>query len=126
MKEKSKRTRIIGIRLTPQEFAHLESYFKATTSRKLSDHVRNVLLHGKVTVLTRNQSLDDFMAELIQLRIQLQGAGNNLNQAVRKLHTFRDHRDVSTWLITYQDEVNAFFEKVAVIKSRINQFADKW
>ena len=32
----------------------------------------------------RNQSLDDFMTEMMQLRSELNSIGNNFNQAVKK------------------------------------------
>jgi hypothetical protein len=100
--------------------------FKATTSRKLSDYLRHVLLNGSVTIRTRNQSLDDFMAEMIQLRTQFQAVGNNLNQAVHKLHTFREAKEVLPWIIAYELQVKDFVKKVEEIKLRINQLADKW
>ena len=41
--QNANRSRIIGIRLTPQEYAEITSRFKTTTSRKLSDYLRHVL-----------------------------------------------------------------------------------
>lgn len=125
-KQQSNRSRIIGLRLTPQEYAEIHGRFKATTSRQLSDYIRHVLFDGAVTIRTRDQSVDDFMAEMILLRNQLQAGGNNLNQAVHKLHTFRESAEVLTWLFTYKVQVNEFLRKVEEIKLRINQFADKW
>lgn len=77
---KNNRTKLITLRLTPAEYELLNSRFKATTCRKQSDYFRKVLLTGKVTVLTRNKSLDDFMTEMIELRNQLSAIGNNFNQ----------------------------------------------
>ncbi len=86
---KDNRTKLITLRLTIVEYEQLNSRFKTTTCRKFSDYLRKVLLTGKVTVLTRNQSLDDFMTEMIELRNQLSAIGSNFNQAVRKLHTLQ-------------------------------------
>jgi hypothetical protein len=99
---------------------------KSTTSRKLSDFVRHVLLDGKVTVFTRDKSMDDFMAELIRLRTQFQGVGNNLNQAVRKLHTLDKDPVIRIWLILNDPAIKRLFASVEEIKLRINQFAEKW
>lgn len=41
--EKSNRTRIIGLRLTPDEYATIEAKWKASTCHKLSDYVRRSL-----------------------------------------------------------------------------------
>src|SRR5579872_5707358 len=121
MEKKSlNRSRIIGIRLTPQEYAELNNRFKTTTSRKLSDYLRHVLLNGSVTIRTRNQSLDDFMAQMIQLRRELNTTGNNLNQSVKKLHSFRDNIQLLPWIIVHEAEVKRYIKLVEEIKSRIN------
>jgi hypothetical protein len=125
-KKNPNRSRIIGIRLTPQEYAAINSRFKATTSRKLSDYLRHVLLNGSVTIRTRDQSLDDLMAVLIQLRTEFNAAGNNLNQSVKKLHSFRHNKELLPWIIAHEVHVRAIFKDVEEIKSRINQFADVW
>src|SRR5580692_7839104 len=124
--QNANRSRIIGIRLTPQEYAEITSRFKTTTSRKLSDYVRHVLLNGSVTIRTRNQSLDDFMAEMMQLRKELNGSGNNLNQSVKKLHLVRDNIELLPWIIAHNAEVKRYLKVAEDIKNRINQFADKW
>jgi hypothetical protein len=127
MEKKSlNRSRIIGIRLTPQEYAEITNRFKATTSRKLSDYVRHVLLNGSVTIRTRDQSLDDLMAVLIDLRKEFNAAGNNMNQSVKKLHSFRDNKELLPWIIAHEVHVKVIFKTVDEIKSRINQFADVW
>lgn len=125
-KENPNRSRIIGIRVTPQEYAEINSRFKATTSRKLSDYLRHVLLNGSVTIRTRDQSLDDFMALLIDLRKEFNAAGNNLNQSVKKLHSFRDNKELLPWIIAHEVHVKALFKNTDEIKGRINQFADVW
>ena len=125
-KENPNRSRIIGIRVTPQEYAEINSRFKATTSRKLSDYLRHVLLNGSVTIRTRDQSLDDFMALLIDLRKEFNAAGNNLNQSVKKLHSFRDNKELLPWIIAHEVHVKAVFKNTDEIKGRINQFADVW
>jgi uncharacterized protein YgfB (UPF0149 family) len=125
-KKNPNRSRIIGIRLTPQEYTEISSRFKATTSRKLSDYLRHVLLNGSVTIRTRDQSLDDFMALLIDLRKEFNAAGNNLNQSVKKLHSFRDNKELLPWIIAHEVHVKAIFKNTDEIKGRINQFADLW
>jgi hypothetical protein len=125
-KKNLSRSRIIGIRLTPQEYAELNNRFKTTTSRKLSDYLRHVLLNGSVTIRTRDQSLDDFMAQLILLRTEFHAVGNNLNQSVKKLHSMKDNKELLPWIIAHEVHVKAIFKDVEEIKSRINQFSDKW
>ena len=86
-KENSNRTRIIGLRLTPEEYAKIDRKWKASTSRKLSDYVRRSIFDKPIVTTYRNQSLDDFMTEMGMLRTELNHIGNNFNQAVKRLHT---------------------------------------
>ncbi len=123
---KDNRTKVITLRLTAGEWEHLNSRFKATTCRKFSDYLRKVLLTGKVTVLTRNQSLDDFMAEMIELRNELSAIGNNYNQAVHKLHILDTIPEFREWVLKHYLNHEIFLNKVEEIKNRINQFAEKW
>ena len=127
MKEKIlPRPRIIGLRLTLAEFEQLEKRCKNSTSNKLSDYIRRVLFNKPITVYHRNQSLDDFMAEMILLRKELSVIGNNLNQAVKKLHTLQQIAEFRQWIILYELEKQTLFNKVDEIKDRINKIADQW
>jgi hypothetical protein len=125
-KKKAFKTRIIGLRLTLEEYEQIEKKCKNSTSGKLSEYVRRVLFSKPVTVYQRNQSLDDFMAEMMQLRTELNGIGNNFNQAVKKLHTLGQISEFRNWIITYELEKKTLLNKVDEIKNRINKIADEW
>src|SRR5690349_17669514 len=99
MSENQKRNRLIQARLTPAEYDRIHRKFQKTTCRKLSDYMRKVLLDKAVTVNMRNQSLDDFMAEMIVLRNELNAIGNNYNQLIKKLHSMGQVSEIKTWLI---------------------------
>src|SRR5690349_12589747 len=120
--ENNNRTKIITLRLAPGEYEQVKNKFKTTTCRKLSEYIRKVLLTGKVTVLTRNQSLDDFMAEMIALRNELSALGNNYNQAVHKLHILNNLPELREWTLKHYVCHEIFINKVEEIKKRINQF----
>ena len=122
----SNRSRIIGLRLTLKEYEQIEKKWKASTCRKLSDYVRRNIFEKPLVTTYRNQSLDDFMAEMIQLRSELNRVGNNFNQAVKKLHEIEKIQDFKSWLITYELEKQTLFNKVDEIKNRINKIADEW
>ena len=125
-RENSNRTRIIGLRLTPAEYAKIERKWKASTCRKLSDFVRRNLFDKTLTSYYRNQSLDDFMAEMVQLRNELNHIGNNFNQAVKRLHTLDQIAEFRSWLITYEVEKKTLFNKVDEIKKQVQKIAESW
>ena len=125
-RENSNRTRIIGLRLTPAEYAKIERKWKASTCRKLSDYVRHNLFEKPVTSYYRNQSLDEFMAEMVQLRNELNHIGNNFNQAVKRLHTLHQIAEFRSWLIVWEVEKKTLFNKLDEIKKHVQKMAESW
>ena len=125
-RENSKRTRIVGLRFTPEEYAKIERKWKTSTCRKLSDYIRKHLFNKPITTNYRNQSLDDFMAEMMCLRGELNAIGHNFNQAVKKLHTLNQITDFKHWLISYELEKKILFNKVDEVKKQIQKIAESW
>lgn len=126
MKEKDNRTKWLHLRLTPDEFQKIMKEFNKSTCRKISDYARKNLLQKPIVNTYRNQSLDDFMAEMIRLRMELNAIGNNFNQAVKKLHTLHKIADFKHWLISYELDKKILFNKVDEIKKHIQKFAESW
>ena len=126
MKEQNNRTKWLHLRLTPDEYQKIMKEFNKSTCRKISDYARKNLLHKPIVNTYRNQSLDDFMAEMIRLRGELNAIGNNFNQAVKKLHTLHQITDFKHWLISYELEKKILFNKVDEIKKHIQKFAESW
>ena len=124
--ENSNRTRIIGLRLTPEEFTKIEHKWKSSTCRKLSDYIRKHLFEKPIVTTYRNQSLDDFMEETIALRNELNAIGTNINQAVKKLHTLQQIPEFRNWIISYDLDKKILFNKVEEIKKHIQKITDKW
>jgi len=120
------RSRIIGLRLTPKEYEQIEKKWKASTCRKLSDYVRRSLFEKPIVTTYRNQSLDDYMAEAMKLRNELNGIGHNFNQAVKKLHTLHQIAEFRNWIITYEPEKKLLLNKVDEIKNHMQKVAEKW
>ena len=124
--EKSKLTRRVTVRFTEEEYGTLNASFKNSTKRKLSGYIRAVLLHKPITVYTRNQSFDDFVAEMILLRNELKAIGNNFNQSVKKLHTMDKDPEIKAWALLNENSKQSFFKKVDEINARIIQMDSKW
>src|SRR5678816_3223242 len=77
----------LTVRLNEDEEKKLNKFYSRTTSNSLSEYARDVLLREPVNVIYRNQSADEFLEEMIQLKKELNAIGNNFNQTVHKLHT---------------------------------------
>jgi hypothetical protein len=125
-RENSNRTRIVGLRFTPREYAKIEKKWKASTCRKLSDYIRRHLFEKSITTIYRNQSLDDLMHEMMSLFKQLNGIGNNFNQAVKKLHTLNQIPEFKVWIISAELDKKILFDKIDEIKNYIRKISEKW
>ena len=66
------------------------------------------------------------MTEMILLRNELNGVGNNFNQAVKKLHTLQQIPEFKAWIMSHELEKKMLLNKVDEIKNRINKIADEW
>ncbi len=123
---KQNHSKWLHIRLKEADYNKINQKFSKSTCRKLSEYARRVLLEKQITVNQRNQSLDDFMAEMIRLRNELNAIGNNLNQSVKKLYTLHQIHEFKNWIISNENTTKILFEKVDEIKNKINQISDKW
>ena len=127
MKERNAtRNKWIHVRLNEYEYTKIEASFRRSTKRKLSEYARAILLNKPITVYTRNQSFDDFVAEMILLRNELNAIGNNFNQAVRKLHMMEEVKEVKAWAMLNENSKQILFKKIEEVKTKIGQLADKW
>src|ERR1022692_1128025 len=116
----------LPIRLSGDEYKAIHDKYSLSTCGNLSDYARHVLLDKVVTMNHRNQSLDDFMAEMIRLRNELNGIGNNFNQAVKKLHMLQQTEEHRSWIFNSENDREMLLKKVEEIKQKINSISDKW
>ena len=124
--DKHNRTKWLHVRLTPDEFQQLLRKVQRTTCRKTSEYARKVLLSEPVVINHRNQSFDETMVELTRLRRELTAAGNNLNQAVKRLHALSQIADFRSWLDAYENDKNQFIELVKEINNYISKASKIW
>jgi len=127
MKETKKiRSGWLTIRLNEDEENKLNKLYSRTTSNSLSEYARDVLLKEPVNILYRNQSADEFLSEMIQLKKELNAIGNNFNQAVHKLHTLDKIQEIKSWAIINEEGKKMFMKKVEEIKEKMNQIYEQW
>ena len=120
------RSKVLLTRLKPGEYEQLESRFKKTRFRKLSEYARSILLEKPVTVQYRDKSMDEVLEELILLRQELNAIGNNLNQAVRHINSAHGNADSRLWM-NLLAVINSKLEpSIGQIKEHMNQYAELW
>ena len=116
----------IKIRMNDEELKQVKKKQQQTTERSLSEYIRNVSMQKPVTVKYRNQSADDFLKDMLELKKQLNGIGNNFNQVVHKLHILDKIPEFRVWVNHYDTLHQSLVSKVDEIKLRMNQLYEEW
>jgi len=125
-RENSNRTRIVGLRLTPFEYDELEKRFRASTCRKLSDHIRRHLFNKPIVTTYRNASFDDYIEETMTLNNELNSIGNNINQIAKKMNSFKTISEFKTQVFWFEVDKKKLFEKMEEIKIHSQKFSEQW
>ena len=125
-RENSNRTRIVGLRLTPLEYTELEKRFRASTCRKLSDHIRRHLFNRPIVTTYRNASFDDYIEETMELNNELNSIGNNINQIAKKMNSFKTISEFKTQVFWFEVDKKKLFEKMEEIKIHSQKFSEQW
>jgi len=123
---KNVRRKWLTVRLSEEEETKLNKFYKQTTCRDLSEYARSILLKKPVQIFYRNQSADDFLTEMIQLKKELNAIGNNFNQVVHKLHTLDNDWEVKSWAILNEIHKDRFLKKVSEVQEKLSQIHNLW
>jgi hypothetical protein len=116
----------IKIRMNDEELKQVKKKQQQTTERSLSEYIRNVSMQKPVTVKYRNQSADDFLKQMLELKKELNGIGNNFNQAVHKLHILDKIPEFRFWIQQYDGLQKSLVSKVEEIKLKVSQLYEQW
>lgn len=113
-------------RINDSELKELKKLRQQSTERSVSNYVRKVALQKPVIIKYRNQTADDFLTEMIQLKKELNAIGNNFNQTVHKLHILDKIPEFRTWIKFYKDLHQSVVSKVEEINVKVNNLYEQW
>src|SRR5688500_16822096 len=114
------------IRMNNSELEQIKKQKQQSTERSLSNYVRKVALQKSVTIRYRNQSADEFLKQMMELKKELNAVGNNFNQAVHKLHLLNTIPEFRNWIRDYQMLHQTVDQKVQNINSKMIQLYEQW
>jgi len=120
------RTKWLTIRMSEEEYKAAETLRRQTTCSSLSDYVRKTVLAKPVVRHFRNQSLDDFQKNMLQLQKELKVIGGNFNQLVRRLHTLKSVPDIQQWILLNEQEKSRLLRQIDTISDTINKAYQLW
>lgn len=116
----------ISLLLSTTEWELAKNAFSSSICQYFSEYARKKLLDKPVTFNYRNQSIDDFVTEMITLRNSLDALGKELYLLLIKSQEpgyKLEHRDIETILLKMSIE---FSQKVEDIKNGINVLSEVW
>lgn len=125
MKEISNKVKWLHLRLSVSEHTLLKNKQKNSTCQSLSQYARAVLFDHPIVTTYRNASQDDVLGAMATLTGELNSIGNNINQAVKRLHTLREG-EVVGWTARYASESEQLLNKITEIKALLNTMAERW
>lgn len=117
---------MIVVRMNNTEFEQVEKLRKQSTERNISSYVRKISLNKPVTIKYRNQSADDFLNQMLELKKELNAIGNNFNQAVHKLHLLDKIPEFRLWIQHYDALHQSFISKTEQINFKVNELYEQW
>lgn len=124
--QKNIRNKWLTIRLNSDEYGELQRLYKKSACHQLSDYVRRIILNKPVNIKYRNASVDDFLADMLALKKEFNGVGNNFNQSVHKLHMLDHLPEFRAWAIKNEQDKDILFGKIDVILKRVNELYKLW
>lgn len=116
----------ISFRVKPEEYNEIHRRFEQTTLRKLSQYARKVLMEKPVTVNYRNRSADEILAAINGMKRELSAIGNNLNQAVHRLHTMDNYSEIKSWARVYENTCETVLAKTEEIRLILAKIEEQW
>jgi hypothetical protein len=124
--ENEVRRKMVVVRMNETEFNQLVKFQQQTNEKDTSSYLRKVALQKPVTVKYRNESADDFLLDMLNLKKELNAIGNNFNQVVHKLHLLDKIPEFRVWVQQYDGLQKTLISKVEEIKLRMSQLYEQW
>lgn len=125
-KESEVRKIFVKFRVNDQELQQMKSWKNKSTERNMSNYIRKVVMQKPVLIKHHNQSADEILTGLLQIKNELNAIGNNFNQVVHKLHILDRIPEFRNWLTIYDTSRLSLENKMEQISTRMNQIYEQW
>lgn len=113
-------------RIGREKYKELDAMLKNSRYRTMSALIRDVLMNQKITILTRDSSLDELMERLISIRTELTRIGVNMNLATRGLYQNplpQEQLDIALEVTRFKQQSD---ERVRELFELISKLSYKW
>lgn len=124
--DNSNRDQWLHVRITEQEKASIMAQFKATTEPKLSAYVRKIVLGKPMIKTVRDVGLAELLGIIVKCQKDLNGLANNFNQAIKKLHTYKDDPGIQAAVLTLKMDEKAVMKAIEELRLLVDKTQEKW
>jgi predicted nucleic acid-binding Zn-ribbon protein len=122
----SQKNRCISVGLTSAEYSKIELQYKASICRNRSEYIRNLIWNRPVTILYRNQSLDDLIEEIVILNRETNTLKSDLSTTLERLYRLKDETKFKESLQGTEIKIASLHKKMDEVKNQIEKIVDKW
>ena len=119
---KNERSKGINLRISQEEHDLLQQWVSRTSRKNASDLVRDILFHQPIQVTNTDQSAPDFLTVATGIKAELNKIGININQAVRRLHTFPYNSDLEAGIISLENEEKTLTDQTKRLIKKMQEF----
>ena len=126
IKEKVVLKHLVWTRINTAHYERLQKLLAQSHHKTMSELLRNMICNLKVTILTRDESIDVVMEEITRIRTALNGIGNNTNQATRQIHQTADKSKVMMIGMELKEEVRLVEVQLKELFPMMSKLARKW
>jgi hypothetical protein len=127
MSEESHLRRVgISVYISLEEAAKLNKDFSSSMCQSMSEYFRKKLLDKPITTRHRNQSLDDFVTEMILLRNELAVIRGDFVSGAIRSPSHMASTGFKEWETLVERSRDELFSKIDEIKDRINKLSVAW
>ena len=119
-------TKLIGIRLSQDDYNRLEKIRKNTNCQSLPEMCRRILTHKKITFFQVDASMDGPMHQLILIKKELNAIGVNVNQITHAFHLADTNNQKVFLALKVAEQYNMVGTRVNELMAIIAQLSQKW
>lgn len=118
--------RCIYVGLKLEEYAKIELQYKASTCRNKSEYIRNLIYNRPITILYRNQSLDDLIEEITILNNEINTIKNELSKNLEIMYKHKNSSEYNQKIQEIELKIAKLHQIIDQVKNQIIKITDKW
>lgn len=118
--------RCIYVGLKLEEYAKIELQYKASTCRNKSEYIRNLIYNRPITMLYRNQSLDDLIEEITILNKEINTIKNELSKTLEIMCMHKNSSEFHQKIQEIELKIANLHQIIDQVKNQMIKITDKW